>query len=109
MEELAKIELSMVEVFQTANGRTWREGLIKSCFNYLLLDPRVTKNLPLRAKSLRLERLTNVKRGDYYGVASTWPGTKKRAMGAYLLRKAFQIFLSEGERQICPPDIQRGK
>ncbi|KAK7486770.1 hypothetical protein BaRGS_00021917 [Batillaria attramentaria] len=193
MEELAKIELSMVEVFQTANGRTWREGLIKSCFNYLLLDPRVTKNLPLRAKSLSdqecfktfleaifyigkgkrsrpychlyeaisqlkspklkvskkvqrildiwssgdgvvslhcfqnvipveaytreacmvdaigLERLTNVKRGDYYGVASTWPGTKKRAMGAYLLRKAFQIFLSEGERQICPPDIQRGK
>ncbi|PVD19890.1 hypothetical protein C0Q70_20384 [Pomacea canaliculata] len=96
----------MVAQFQTPGSRTWREGNIKSCFNYLLLDPRVTKNLPLRAKSLSLERLTNVKRGDYYGVASTWPATRRRAVGAFLLRKAYQIFLAEGERQICPVDIK---
>ncbi|XP_076444008.1 uncharacterized protein LOC143282294 [Babylonia areolata] len=193
VEDLAKAELSMVAPFQTPDGRAWREGTIKSCFNYLLLDPRVTKNLPLRAKSLSdldafkiflsavfyigkgkrsrpychlyeaisqqkspkqkvsqkvqvilevwaaglgvvslhcfqnvipveaytreacmvdaigLGRLTNVKRGDYYGVASTWPTARRQSMGAYLLRKAFQIFLSEGERQICPLDIQKGK
>ena len=39
--------------------RTWREGTIKSCFNYLLLDPRVTQNLPLRAKTLS-EHITPV-------------------------------------------------
>ena len=52
MEDLAKSELQMVSQFQTPGGRTWREGTIKSCFNYLLLDPRITKNLPYRAKSL---------------------------------------------------------
>ena len=53
--------------------------------------------------------LTNMKKGDYYGVASTWASNQRRCMGAYLLQKAFHIFLSEGERQICPPDIQKGK
>ncbi|KAL8563548.1 hypothetical protein ACOMHN_060864 [Nucella lapillus] len=193
VEDLAKAELSMVAQFQTPGGCTWREGTVKSCFNYLLLDPRITRNLPLRAKSLSdtegfktflsavfyigkgkrsrpychlyeaishqkspkpkvsqkvekilsiwsadlgvvslhcyqnvipveaytreacmvdavgLVQLTNMKKGDYYGVASTWLTTKRRCMGAYLLRKAFQIFLSEGERQICPLDIQKGK
>ncbi|XP_076215806.1 ankyrin repeat and LEM domain-containing protein 1 [Aptenodytes patagonicus] len=30
----------------------WREGLVKSSFNYLLLDPRTTQNLPLRSHHL---------------------------------------------------------
>ncbi|XP_064031227.1 ankyrin repeat and LEM domain-containing protein 1 [Pogoniulus pusillus] len=30
----------------------WREGLAKSSFNYLLLDPRTTQNLPLRSHCL---------------------------------------------------------
>ncbi|KAK7495909.1 hypothetical protein BaRGS_00012899 [Batillaria attramentaria] len=51
--------------------------------------------------------LTNVKRGDYYGVASTWPGARRRAVGALLLWKAFHIFLCEGERQICPDDMRK--
>ncbi|ROT64301.1 putative ankyrin repeat and LEM domain-containing protein 1 [Penaeus vannamei] len=28
--------------------RHWRDGTTKSCFNYLLLDPRITQDLPLR-------------------------------------------------------------
>ncbi len=28
----------------------WREGHIKSAFNYVLIDPRISRNLPLRAK-----------------------------------------------------------
>ena len=28
----------------------WREGHVKSAFNYLLIDPRISQNLPLRAK-----------------------------------------------------------
>ncbi|XP_034035058.1 ankyrin repeat and LEM domain-containing protein 1 [Thalassophryne amazonica] len=34
---------------QPDQNRKWREGIIKSSFNYLLLDPRVTKNLPFRS------------------------------------------------------------
>ncbi|NWS48684.1 ANKL1 protein, partial [Probosciger aterrimus] len=35
-------------------SRHWREGLVKSSFNYLLLDPRTTQNLPLRSHCLSL-------------------------------------------------------
>ena len=59
MEDLANAELAMVAQFQTPDGRMWREGTIKSCFNYLLLDPRITQNLPLRAKTLS-EHITPV-------------------------------------------------
>ncbi|XP_019954106.2 uncharacterized protein [Paralichthys olivaceus] len=37
---------------QPDQNRKWREGIIKSSFNYLLLDPRVTKNLPFRSHTL---------------------------------------------------------
>nr|KAF6283217.1 ankyrin repeat and LEM domain containing 1 [Pipistrellus kuhlii] len=33
-------------------SRRWREGVAKSSFTYLLLDPRETRNLPARASSL---------------------------------------------------------
>ncbi|XP_015741777.1 ankyrin repeat and LEM domain-containing protein 1 isoform X2 [Coturnix japonica] len=33
-------------------NRHWREGLLKSSFNYLLLDPRTTQDLPLRCHRL---------------------------------------------------------
>ncbi|KAL3867218.1 hypothetical protein ACJMK2_044434 [Sinanodonta woodiana] len=185
-------EIKMIEAFQNPNKRRWREGTIKSSFNYILLDPRVTRNLPNRAANLAeqeafrifisaifyigkgkrarpyshlyeainqmkkphdqvspkvyhildiwndnvgvvslhcfqsvipveaytreacmvdaigLENLTNKKRGDYYGVATTWSMKQKRKMGVYILKKALQIFLAEGERQICPPDIKTG-
>ncbi|XP_018110892.1 uncharacterized protein LOC108712891 isoform X2 [Xenopus laevis] len=33
-------------------SQKWREGVLKSSFNYLLLDPRVTRNLPARCHTL---------------------------------------------------------
>jgi len=33
-------------------AKKWREGVQKCCFNYLLLDPRVTQNLPVRVKTI---------------------------------------------------------
>ncbi|XP_076234753.1 uncharacterized protein LOC143179420 [Calliopsis andreniformis] len=33
-------------------SRRWREGINKTSFNYLLLDPRITKDLPSYAESL---------------------------------------------------------
>lgn len=165
--------------------KNWREGTEKSSFNYLLIDPRVTQNLPARAKkmttedifrvfimsifyvgkgkrsrpyahlnealnsakqnpkiqqikdiwaagqgvvslhifqsvipveaytreacmidALGLPRLTNKKRGDYYGRAQTWPQSKRREMGVFLLKRALKILLNEGERQLRPGDLR---
>ena len=52
------------------------------------------------------ENLTNVKGGDYYGVANSWDPEKKLALGTFLIFKAFKIFLQEGERQIRPVDLR---
>ena len=53
------IETNMFKCFEqktcltpTGEKVEWREGSMKSAFNYLLIDPRVTKNLPSRAKFL---------------------------------------------------------
>ncbi|KAL0869660.1 hypothetical protein ABMA27_005907 [Loxostege sticticalis] len=171
-------------------NRKWREGTAKTSFTYLLLDPRVTDNLPARANkqahqiswvtfvnsifyvgkgkrsrpyshlyqaltlwkrnftssndkkvqqildiwsnkvgviclhifqnvipaeaytyeasmidALGLQNLKNLKCGNYYGVAASWPLKERRMLGLYLLYKALQIFLSEGERQLRPDDI----
>ncbi|XP_048056959.1 ankyrin repeat and LEM domain-containing protein 1 isoform X2 [Megalobrama amblycephala] len=186
-------ELALCEQFDKPDqNKRWREGFIKSSFNYLLLDPRVTKNLPYRSQSMipkecfqtfinavfyvgkgkrsrpyshlyealeyfkgdktskklcskvqhilqvwnaghgvislhcfqnviaveaytreacmvdaiGLKMLTNQKRGDYYGVVSTWSVQRKRELGVHLLYRAMQIFLAEGERQLRPADIR---
>jgi hypothetical protein len=46
-----KLEVLMSNCFQINNGN-WREGHLKASFNYLLIDPRVSENLPARAKYL---------------------------------------------------------
>ncbi|XP_026871868.2 ankyrin repeat and LEM domain-containing protein 1 [Electrophorus electricus] len=186
-------EFTLCEQFdQPDQNKHWREGIIKSSFNYLLLDPRVTRNLPYRSQcmsalecfqtfvsaifyigkgkrsrpyshlyealeyfrgdktskklcskvqhilqvwncslgvvslhcfqnvipveaytreacmvdAIGLKMLTNQKRGDYYGVVSTWPVKRKRELGVHLLYRAMQIFLAEGERQLRPTDIR---
>ncbi|KAI9562338.1 hypothetical protein GHT06_013303 [Daphnia sinensis] len=170
--------------------KPWREGLAKKSFNYLLLDPRVTDNLPLNEsqnqqklfkrfvssifyigkgkqtrphehlyeaiklrsrpqsflkvskkvkrildiwndgygvisihvfqnslpveafcreaamiEAIGLSTITNVKRGDYYGICTSWSNSDKRRWGCLLLYKAFHILLHEGERQIRPVDL----
>ncbi|XP_014364682.2 ankyrin repeat and LEM domain-containing protein 1 [Papilio machaon] len=171
-------------------NKKWREGTTKTSFTYLLLDPRLTDNLPLKANKqnphelwgtfinsifyvgkgkrsrpyshlyqaltlwkrdfktsndkkvqqildiwsdkvgviclhifqnvipaeaftyeaamidvLGLQNLKNIKSGNYYGVAASWPLKERRMLGLYLLYKAMQIFLTEGERQLRPDDI----
>lgn len=186
------LEETVVKEFNTVNyGRKWREGYSKTSFTYLLLDPRITNNLPCRAEfldskdmwevflssvfyvgkgkrsrpyshlyeavgmwkngkrmspnkklnrildiwntnsgviclhifqnvlpveaytreasiisALKLENLTNIKSGEFYGISSTWPQKQKKLLGVYLLYKAMMIFLNEGERQLCPADIE---
>jgi hypothetical protein len=52
-----------------------------------------------------LSQLTNQKRGEYYGLCANLELRKKRKLGIFLLYKAFQIFLQEGERQISKEDL----
>ncbi|XP_052796855.1 uncharacterized protein LOC128229169 [Mya arenaria] len=190
MTGLRDLEERTFTAFQNPDpARRWREGTLKSSFNYLLLDPRITQNLPNRAcnmdeldvfrtfisatvyigkgkrarpyshlyeaikqqkkqtnkvnekvtrildiwgsgqgvvslhcyqsvipveaytreaamvDAIGLDHLTNKKRGDYYGVSATYSMKMRRTLGVYLLKKALQIFLAEGERQISPVDI----
>nr|XP_040566439.1 uncharacterized protein LOC121116262 [Lepeophtheirus salmonis] len=168
-----------------------REGILKSSFNYLLLDSRITQNLPFRTirlgdqvswniflksvfyigkgtrsrplhhllaalmnnssksnkagsskiaiikeiwksgngvvnlqvfnnsiavealtressmiQALGVENLSNVLKGDVYGVATEWDSEQVRVYGTFLLFRAFKIFMTEGERQLKPMDIK---
>ncbi|KAG8177189.1 hypothetical protein JTE90_027691 [Oedothorax gibbosus] len=182
---------AMSKEFNAPNPKQrWREGNQRSSFNYFLLDPRVTQNLPSRMKQLTyekafltfldalfyvgkgmrsrpyshlieaakagrdtkwksdkithildiwesghgvislhcfnncipaeaytqeaciidavgLENLTNIKNGNYYGVASKWKWSWKRKIGVELLHRALQIFILEGEKEILPKDIRK--
>ncbi|XP_022239590.1 ankyrin repeat and LEM domain-containing protein 1-like, partial [Limulus polyphemus] len=189
--QAAVLEKDMCNDFDNPGPKTkWREGTQKTSFNYLLLDPRVTRNLPGRAlllsfseqfqafinaifyvgkgtrarpyshlyeaikilndpvnkpstkvqhildiwasgegvislhcfqnvipveaytreacmvEALGLSNLTNIKRGDFYGVAATFNDKKKRQLGAFFLFRSLHIFLNEGERQLKPFDIR---
>lgn len=55
---------------------------------------------------LGVENLTNIKRGDYYGVVKSWTMRERKKLGVLLLYKALQVFLVEGESQLGPNDIK---
>lgn len=191
LSEYKNFEEIICKDFTNADpSRKWREGINKSSFTYLLLDPRITNNLPCRAEemsseeiwktflssifyvgkgkrnrpylhlyeatslwrqrdnrnlnkklqhilniwndnygviclhvfqhvipveaytreaaminALKMENIRNIKVGDFYGTASTWSSKQQNMLGVYLLYKAMQIFLNEGERQLRPADI----
>lgn len=55
--------------------------------------------------ALGLQALCNERVGDYYATASTWSLRQRQQLGSVLLVRALNIFISEGERQLRPPDI----
>lgn len=56
--------------------------------------------------ALGVENLTNLKRGDYYGMTHSWTMRERKQLGAALLYKAMQILLLDGESQLRPEDIK---
>ncbi len=58
---------------------------------------------------LGLSKLTNEKRGDYYGPAAGWSHDKQLSLGFGLLYRAFKIYVFEGERQLRPLDLKVNK
>ncbi|XP_035203964.1 ankyrin repeat and LEM domain-containing protein 1 [Oxyura jamaicensis] len=77
-------------------SRHWREGLLKASFNYLLLDPRVTQDLPLRCHHLSPAECfrTFVKAVFYVG-----KGTRARPYSH--LSEALSLYRA-GTRKGCP-------
>lgn len=55
---------------------------------------------------LGVENLTNIKRGDYYGISKSWTMRDRKKLGVLLLYKAMQVFMVEGESQLRPSDIK---
>ena len=53
LQGLRELEEDLIKAFNDkSQAATWREGTLKSSFNYLLLDPRITQDLPNRADNL---------------------------------------------------------
>uniref|UniRef100_A0A452R7K6 Ankyrin repeat and LEM domain containing 1 n=1 Tax=Ursus americanus TaxID=9643 RepID=A0A452R7K6_URSAM len=76
--------------------RRWREGVTKSSFTYLLLDPRETQDLPARAFSLTpAERLRTFVRAIFY------VGKGTRARPDVHLWEALRLHRQPG-KQACP-------
>lgn len=50
------LEQSIAKEFDVDSGQKWREGSQRCCFNYFLLDPRVTQDLPARGSNLTKEQ-----------------------------------------------------
>ncbi|XP_076035595.1 uncharacterized protein LOC143021768 isoform X1 [Oratosquilla oratoria] len=186
LDEVGSLEDEMKEPFlQPDKSRYWRDGTCKRCFNYLLLDPRITHEFTSRASMLSeeekfelfissifyigkgsqgrpyshlyeaittkemankklekiqeiwtsgfgvvslhvfhntipveawtreavmisaigLQNLFNCVQGTFYGPASTWRNRARRLLGIYLLHKAMNILILEGETQIRPAEV----
>jgi len=191
LDTYRRLERDVFQEFVSPNpSRRWREGMAKTSFTYLLLDPRITQNLPNRAADLTepevwsiflnaifyigkgkrsrpyshlydafhawtdnqintsrkinnildiwrnncgviclhvfqniipeeaytreaamidaigIEHLKNDISGQYYGIAATWSMQQKQKFGRYLLYKALQIFIPEGESQLFPENLR---
>lgn len=57
MDRACYLERNIEEEFDAETSRRWREGNQRCCFNYFLLDPRVTQNLPQRVEHLTKEQV----------------------------------------------------
>ncbi|KAH9365740.1 hypothetical protein HPB48_009599 [Haemaphysalis longicornis] len=68
LESYRELEEAMVRDFDAPRPKGyWREGNVKGFFTYLLLDSRVTQNLPLRAHGLTLaERMADFVKAVFY-------------------------------------------
>nr|XP_035974760.1 ankyrin repeat and LEM domain-containing protein 1 [Halichoerus grypus] len=76
--------------------RRWREGVVKSSFTYLLLDPRKTQDLPARAFSL-----TPAERLRIFVHAIFYVGKGTRARPDVHLWEALRLRRQPG-KQACP-------
>ncbi|XP_032429037.1 uncharacterized protein LOC116726424 [Xiphophorus hellerii] len=92
-------EQSLCQQFdQPDQNRKWREGIIKSSFNYLLLDPRVTKNLPFRSHTMTPQECFQT-----FIHAIFYVGKGKRSRPYSHLYEALEYYRGEkSAKKLCP-------
>ncbi|XP_015228577.1 PREDICTED: ankyrin repeat and LEM domain-containing protein 1 [Cyprinodon variegatus] len=92
-------EQTLCEQFdQPDQNRKWREGVIKSSFNYLLLDPRVTKNLPFRSHAMTPQECFQT-----FIHAIFYVGKGKRSRPYSHLYEALEYYRGEkSAKKLCP-------
>lgn len=87
----------------------WRSGKGVVClpiFHNIMPVEAYTREAAI-IDCIGLQNLTNLKRGDYYGLTLSWPMRVRKQLGLVLLYKTMQIFIAEGESQLRPDDIKR--
>ncbi|XP_023135482.2 uncharacterized protein LOC111574894 [Amphiprion ocellaris] len=83
---------------QPDQNRKWREGVIKSSFNYLLLDPRVTQNLPFRSHTMTSQECFQT-----FIRAIFYVGKGKRSRPYSHLYEALEYYTGEKTcKRLCP-------
>ncbi|XP_039766021.1 ankyrin repeat and LEM domain-containing protein 1 [Ornithorhynchus anatinus] len=81
---------------QPDKSQRWREGILKSSFTYLLLDPRVTQNLPARCQSLSPAQCFQT-----FASAIFYVGKGKRSRPYQHLYESLKHYRSS-KKQACP-------
>ncbi|XP_038596517.1 ankyrin repeat and LEM domain-containing protein 1 [Tachyglossus aculeatus] len=81
---------------QPDKSQRWREGILKSSFTYLLLDPRVTQNLPARCHSLSPAQCFQT-----FASAIFYVGKGKRSRPYQHLYESLKHYRSS-KKQACP-------
>lgn len=85
----------------------WQKRLGVVClhvFNNVIPAEAYTREAAM-ISAINVRNLKNVKGGDFYGTAATWTEMEKNMYGTFLLKKAMNIYLQEGERQLRPDDL----
>ncbi|OXU25275.1 hypothetical protein TSAR_016378 [Trichomalopsis sarcophagae] len=103
LDDYDALEQKVFQEFVDPNpSRKWREGTTKSSFNYLLLDPRITKDLPRRAPNLSMSE-----KWEIFLSAIFYVGKGKRSRPYAHLYDAFKIWVSKDEQSVPSKKIQR--
>ena len=86
----------------------WEKGakvVTHHFFPWCISDEALTREA-LMIEALGLENLSNKVRGKSYGMVAGWDAKRRRKLGVFLLYKAFQLYLIEGEHQLRRRDVK---
>ena len=91
LERYKIIEKNIFREFSSGSPSSkWREGMSRTCFNYLFLDPRITKDLTFRTKYLSESAIWNIFLSAIFYVGK---GTRNRPYSH--LKDAFDAWVSK--------------
>lgn len=85
----------------------WRAHMGVVClhiFNNIMPVEAYTREAAI-IEAIGINNLTNLRRGEYYGITKNLQMRYRRQMGIGLLHRAMNIYLAEGESQLMPFDL----